>query len=97
MNGTVILGSRWTDKWLPGLALGLCLTLATAYGQTLPQQVGDQEIPSLAPIIEQVAPAVVNISVQGSVATNNSPSQDPFFRRFSPPNGEGRFRARAPG
>ena len=87
MNGTVILGSRWTDKWLPGLALGLCLTLATAYGQTLPQQVGDQEIPSLAPIIEQVAPAVVNISVQGSVATNNSPSQDPFFRRFSPPNG----------
>ena len=87
MNGTVIFGSRWTDKWLPGLALGLCLTLATAYGQTLPQQVGDQEIPSLAPIIEQVAPAVVNISVQGSVATNNSPSQDPFFRRFSPPNG----------
>ena len=87
MNGTVLFGSRRADRWLAGLALGLWLALGTAYGQTLPQRVGDQEMPSLAPIIDQVAPAVVNISVQGSVAVNNPLSQDPFFRRFFPPNG----------
>ena len=87
MNGTAldkICGSR---SLIAGLAVGLTLTTSLVTGQSLPQSVGDQELPSLAPIIDQVAPAVVNISVRGSVAVDNPLSQDPFFRRFFPPNG----------
>jgi len=89
MNRTAFLLTRSTDRFLAGLGIALCFTLAAidVHAQSLPQRVGDQEIPSLAPIIDQVAPAVVNISVQGSVAVNNPLSQDPFFRRFFPPNG----------
>jgi Do/DeqQ family serine protease len=39
--------------------------------------------PSLAPIIKRVAPAVVNISVRGTVAASRNPFfDDPNFRRF---------------
>jgi Do/DeqQ family serine protease len=40
-------------------------------------------VPSLAPLVKRVAPAVVNISVEGKV-TENAPSlpDDPFFRQF---------------
>ena len=70
-----------------GAAVCLLLTGALAQGQNLPPQVGGQELPSLAPIIEEVAPAVVNISVSGSVVTANPLSRDPFFGQFLPPPG----------
>ena len=70
-----------------GAAMCLLLTGALAQGQNLPPQVGGQELPSLAPIIEEVAPAVVNISVSGSVMTANPLSRDPFFGQFLPPPG----------
>lgn len=42
-----------------------------------------QDVPTLAPMIAKVAPAVVNISVQGRVAEAQNPLlNDPFFRRF---------------
>ena len=69
------------------LALSLLLTGALAQAQSLPPQVGDQALPSLAPIIEDVAPAVVNISVSGSVMAANPLSRDPFFGQFLPPPG----------
>ena len=69
------------------VAVSLLLTGALAQGQSLPSQVGDQELPSLAPIIEDVAPAVVNISVSGSVMAVNPLSRDPFFGQFFPPGG----------
>ncbi|MGI9258188.1 MAG: Do family serine endopeptidase [Gammaproteobacteria bacterium] len=50
------------------------------------QLFGNPDTPTLAPLIENVGPAVVNISVSGSVAVNNPLSQDPFFRRFLPPD-----------
>ena len=68
-------------------AVSLLLTGALAQGQSLPPQVGDRALPSLAPIIEEVAPAVVNISVSGSVMTANPLSRDPFFGQFLPPPG----------
>jgi len=40
------------------------------------------EVPSLAPMIERVSPAVVNISVSGSVKVDNPLAQDEFLRRF---------------
>lgn len=49
----------------------------------LPHAVGDKELPSLAPMLEEVMPAVVNISTEGTVRLRQNPLfQDPFFRRF---------------
>ena len=81
----------------PGAAACLLLTGALAQGQNLPPQVGDQELPSLAPIIEEVAPAVVNISVSGSVVTTNPLSRDPFFGQFLPPPGRRQVRSAGSG
>ena len=42
-----------------------------------------QALPSLAPLIERISPAVVNISVRGTVAAQRNPLQDyPRFRPF---------------
>ncbi|HEX7381958.1 MAG TPA: DegQ family serine endoprotease [Nevskiaceae bacterium] len=38
--------------------------------------------PSLAPMLKNVLPAVVNIAVSGTVTVNNPLMQDPFFRHF---------------
>ena len=49
----------------------------------LPQAQDTQELPSLAPMLEQVTPAVVNIATQGHVEIRTNPLfNDPFFRRF---------------
>jgi Do/DeqQ family serine protease len=68
----------------PALALLALALSGEAYAQPPAQ-------PSLAPMIERVSPAVVNISVSGSVPAD-SPGQDEFFRRFfdfetPPPDG----------
>ena len=39
-------------------------------------------VPTLAPVVRQVTPAVVNISVHGRVREDNPLSRDPFFREF---------------
>ena len=42
-----------------------------------------QEMPSLAPMLDQVTPAVVNISTRSRVKVQDNPLlNDPFFRRF---------------
>jgi Do/DeqQ family serine protease len=67
------------------LATAAVLAPATsAFGQFF----GNSGQPTLAPLIEEVGPAVVNISVSGSITISNPLAQDPFFRRFLPP-GEG--------
>jgi Do/DeqQ family serine protease len=44
-----------------------------------------QPVPTLAPMIERVSPAVVNISVSGHVTARNPLTEvDPLFRRFFP-------------
>ena len=63
----------------------LCIALmaaSTAGGQAA------REMPSLAPMIEQISPAVVSISVSGSAAVTPL-AQDEFLRRFFelPPGG----------
>jgi Do/DeqQ family serine protease len=55
-------------------ALGLCASMASAQ---LPP-----DVPSLAPMIEKVSPAVVNIAVSGSVKVDNPLAQDEFLRKF---------------
>ncbi len=70
-----------TRYLLPAL---ICLTLITAPAAALsPQAVGESPMPSLAPMLEQVTPAVVNISTEGHVELRTNPLfNDPFFRRF---------------
>jgi len=41
-----------------------------------------QGVPSLAPMLQEVMPAVVNIAVTSKVEIQNPLLQDPFFRRF---------------
>ncbi len=49
----------------------------------LPRSAGDKELPSLAPMLDEVTPAVVNIATEGRVRTRQNPLfADPFFRRF---------------
>jgi len=65
------------------VAVAIGLVTASASAGILPAQVGGQSLPSLAPMLEQVTPAVVNISTQGRTQVMRSPLlQDPFFRRF---------------
>lgn len=49
----------------------------------LPGAVDGRELPSLAPMLEQVTLAVVNIATEGRVQVRQNPLfADPFFRRF---------------
>lgn len=49
----------------------------------LPLAVETQQVPSLAPMLEKVTPAVVNIATEGRVQLKQNPLfNDPFFRRF---------------
>lgn len=56
--------------------------LADAHA-ALPAEVEGRELPSLAPMLERVTPAVVNIATRGRVLVRENPLlSDPFFRRF---------------
>ena len=49
----------------------------------LPLLVDGARLPSLAPMLERVTPAVVNIATRGSEVVRENPlMSDPFFRRF---------------
>lgn len=66
------------------LATGMLVAIAVlaALRATAWQRVAT-ETPTLAPLLEQVTPAVVNISVTGTAAEARNPLlDDPFFRRF---------------
>lgn len=60
------------------------LSLVTPVAHSaLPLEVGGKELPSLAPMLEKVTPAVVNIATEGRIRQNMNPLfADPFFRRF---------------
>jgi len=58
----------------------LMFVIATS-SAALPDSVNGQPLPSLAPLVKQVAPAVVNIRVSQTVRAQ-SPYGDEMFRRF---------------
>ena len=65
-----------------GLILFLALHPAVA---GVPPAVGDTPLPSLAPMIRKVSPAIVNIATRGTIherGAGNPLLDDPFFRRF---------------
>jgi serine protease Do/serine protease DegQ len=84
------------NKLLGVLALSMLGASATAgAATTLPAQADGQPLPSLAPVIRKVSPAVVNIGVKGTVQAPRHPFfDDPDFRRFfgMPPGGAPRER-----
>ncbi|MGH9352546.1 MAG: hypothetical protein ACRD2G_10355, partial [Terriglobia bacterium] len=48
-----------------------------------PPFVDGQPVPTLAPIVKRVSPAVVNVSTSGHVAVQQNPFfNDPFFQQF---------------
>ena len=68
------------------LALGLSvLAFVPPAHPGVPPAVGDTPLPSLAPMIRKVSPAVVNVATRGTMRDSGAPNpllQDPFFRRF---------------
>ncbi len=67
------------------IGLLLALSVAATARAALPVSVEGQDMPTLAPMIERAAPAVVNIATSGSVEVQsfrNPFMDDPFFRRF---------------
>ena len=62
----------------PAIALAALSVSSVALAQQQPVL----PLPSLAPMIDRASPAVVNISVKGSVAVDNPLLDDPLFRRF---------------
>ena len=64
--------------WLAGLSLVIQVASAA-----LPFNWFGDEMPSLAPMLEQSKPAVVNISTKSHIRVQDNPLlNDPFFRRF---------------
>jgi serine protease Do/serine protease DegQ len=74
--GVPTLRMRFTLR----LVLSLALCTATAARATLPPVVDGQPLPTLAPMLARVTPAVVNISVLTRSADASPLAQDPFFR-----------------
>jgi serine protease Do/serine protease DegQ len=61
------------------LVFGGCVNAWGAIPALLPS---GESLPSLAPILDQVTPAVVNIATYTNVQVTNPLLEDPFFRRF---------------
>ena len=75
-------------KIIQGKGMHLLLMLAFLAGAqaapaAIPEQVAGQSVPSLAPMLEKVTPAVVNVATEGRIQLQQNPLfADPFFRRF---------------
>ena len=69
-------------KTAGAVVVGYILALSAVHAATPPLPLRDG-IPTLAPLLEKVTPAVVNISVATMVPQRHNPLfRDPFFRRF---------------
>ncbi len=65
--------------------LTIALVASQAATAALPASIGETPMPSLAPMVKRVAPAVVNIATRGTIrerAPQNPLLDDPFFKRF---------------
>lgn len=73
---------RKTGYILSGLVV-LFFVVNTLTDAALPLKADGKELPSLAPMLEHVTPAVVNIATEGRIQLQQNPLfSDPFFRRF---------------
>ncbi|WP_313912583.1 DegQ family serine endoprotease [Tahibacter sp.] len=65
-----------------GAGGGLVMSLNRPAQAALPAMIDGQALPTLAPMIERVTPAVVNISSRTRTRVRDPLLDDPFFRRF---------------
>ena len=68
-----------------GFPLLLAMICCLVSGQTALAQMPEfsgGKLPTLAPLVREVTPSVVNISVRGRVKENNPLYRDPLFREF---------------
>ncbi len=70
------------SRLLSGALFALWLAAGSAYAALPAVDSQNQPLPTLAPMIEQATPAVVNIFTRGRVPVQNPLLNDPFFRRF---------------
>ncbi len=67
-------------RYVTALMLGLIAVVVPAVAQ-IPEAAGGK-LPTLAPVVREVSPSVVNISVRGRVKEDNPLYSDPLFREF---------------
>ena len=66
-----------------GIFLLVATMLATGPAlAALPMAIDGEPLPSLAPVLKQVTPSVVNVNTQTRVRIRSPLMDDPFFRRF---------------
>ena len=71
------------SRFFSALFFAICSFFVVSANGALPQEIDGEELPSLAPMLENVTPAVVNIATEGRVKQRQSPLfSDPFFRHF---------------
>ena len=75
-----MLTTRWMRRSWCAIAILMFIGPEPAIGQ-IPDLKGSR-VPTLAPLVREVSPAVVNISVQGRVREDNPLYRDPLFREF---------------
>mgnify|MGYP003772165053 CR=1 FL=1 len=64
------------------LSVGLNLTLAPSAMASLPAQIQNQALPSLAPMLEKVLPAVVSVHVEGTATEDQTQDLPEPLKRF---------------
>jgi serine protease Do len=64
-------------------ALFLCVVIANSPGLAQVPDITGGQIPTLAPLVKETTPSVVNISVHARVKEDNPLYRDPVFRSFS--------------
>src|SRR5689334_589967 len=74
--------TKHTFAWLPAIFIIGVALMPFAYS-AVPVMDSKNGVPTLAPLLQEVTPAVVNISVKTRSALEDNPLfRDPFFRRF---------------
>ena len=82
--GATVLRASLATPAVAGPVPAVAPASALATTGALPPMVGGQPLPSLAPMLENVTPAVVSVQTRQRVPVRNPFLDDPFFRRMFP-------------
>jgi len=72
--------TRWMRRVGCAVTIFLLAVASPGFAQILDSK--GSRVPTLAPLVREVTPAVVNISVQGRIREDNPLYRDPVFREF---------------
>src|SRR4029077_1002070 len=83
--GWVVSIAAMTTKargFLPLMLAMICYLVPAQPALTQMPEFSGGKLPTVAPLVREVTPSVVNISVRGRVKENNPRYRDPLFREF---------------